>query len=174
MDSSRPLYLVVSGAPTPEEVPELVTLLRTRGWNVTVVSTPMGTRFHDTEQLAAAAGEPVRVDFRMPGTGRRLQPPDCVLACPLTFASVNKFAQGIADTMAVALLCEMVGYGVPTVVVPKANPQLFAHPASQQSLETLRSIPPVTVLHEPDPLHEGRIPTWRETAEAVESAAGRR
>jgi phosphopantothenoylcysteine synthetase/decarboxylase len=54
----------------------------------------------------------------MPGTGSPVPPADAVLACPLTFNSVNKFAHGHADNFAVGLLCEMAGYGVPVVVVP--------------------------------------------------------
>ena len=38
--------------------------------------------------------------------------------CPLTFTGFNKFAHGDIDNFAVGLLCEMVGYGVPVVVVP--------------------------------------------------------
>jgi hypothetical protein len=48
----------------------------------------------------------------MPGTGERTPPADAVLACPLTFNSVNKFAHGHADNFAVGLLCEMAGYGL--------------------------------------------------------------
>jgi phosphopantothenoylcysteine synthetase/decarboxylase len=61
-----------------------------------------------------------------------------VLACPLTFNSVNKFAHGHADNFAVGLLCEIAGYGVPVVVVPHCKPQLASHPAFGASLETLR------------------------------------
>ena len=74
----------------------------------------------------------------MPGTGNPVPAADAVLACPLTFNSVNKFAHGHADNFAVGLLCEMVGYGVPVVVVPHCKPQLASHPAFDASLETLR------------------------------------
>jgi Phosphopantothenoylcysteine synthetase/decarboxylase len=65
----------------------------------------------------------------MPGTGSPVPAADVVLACPLTFNSVNKFAHGHADNFAVGLLCEMAGYGVPVVVVPHCKPQLASHPA---------------------------------------------
>jgi phosphopantothenoylcysteine synthetase/decarboxylase len=55
----------------------------------------------------------------MPGACERTPPADAVLACPLTFNSVNKFAHGHAANFAVGLLCEMVGYQVPVVVVPQ-------------------------------------------------------
>jgi phosphopantothenoylcysteine synthetase/decarboxylase len=76
-------------------------------------------------------------------------PADAALACPLTFNSVNKFAHGHADDFAVGLLCEMVGYGVPVVVVPHCKPQLASHPAFTASLQTLRGMG-VRVLFDPD------------------------
>lgn len=48
---------------------------------------------------------------------------DAVLACPLTFNSVNKFAHGHADSFAMGLLCEMVGYGVPVVDLVRSPAQ---------------------------------------------------
>jgi hypothetical protein len=104
---------------------------------VVVFSTPTGTRFADMAELERLTEEPVRWEYRMPGTGSRTPPADVVLACPLSFNSVNKFAHGHADNFAVGLLCEMVGYGVPVVVVPHCKPQLASHPAFGASLETL-------------------------------------
>lgn len=166
---SRTLYLVVSGAPAPERAVELVRAFQDQDWRVTVLSTPTGVRFHDQDRLEELIGEPVRVDFRMPGTGKSLPPADAVLACPLTFNTVNKFAQGIADNFAVSLLCEMVGYRVPTVVVPHCKPQLASHPAFVRSLETLRAMEAVTVLHDPDAPYEHRMPTWQHVVDTVNS-----
>lgn len=165
----RILYLVLSGAPAPEETVELVQALHGHGWQVTVLSTPTGTDFHDHDQLAELTGDPVRVAFRMPGQGKSLPLADVVLACPLTFNSTNKFAQGLADNFAIALLCEMVGYGVPTVVVPHCKPQLATHPAFVRSLETLRGMEPVTVLHDPDAPYENRLPSWQQVIDTVNS-----
>jgi hypothetical protein len=45
VNAPRVLYLVISGAPAPEGLPSLVTLIQESGWRVVVFSTPMGTRF---------------------------------------------------------------------------------------------------------------------------------
>ena len=90
-----------------------------------------------------------------PGTGTPVAPADAVLACPLTFNSVNKFAHGHADNFAVGLLCEMVGYRVPVVVVPHCKPQLASHPAFTASLQPLRGMG-VRVLFDPDAPYERR------------------
>ena len=52
-----------------------------------VFSTPMGTRFADVAELERLTGQPVRSEYRMPGTGSPVPPADAVLACPLTFNS---------------------------------------------------------------------------------------
>ncbi|GAA4895905.1 flavoprotein [Streptomonospora salina] len=167
MAASRTLYLVVSAAPAPEGIADLVELLQDQGWEVVALSTPTGTNFHDPAELASLTGHSVRVDYRMPGTGSPMPKADAVLACPLTFNSVNKFAQGITDNMAIGLLCEMTGYGVPTLVVPHCKPQLAAHPSFGRSLQTLSEIPRVTILFDPDAPYHRRMPTWSRVTDTL-------
>ncbi|GAA0972789.1 flavoprotein [Nocardiopsis tropica] len=164
---AKTLYLVVSGAPAPEGVPKLVKLLQGDGWQVVCMSTPTGVRFHDTTELEKLTGSPVRTEYRMPGEGEGSPKADLVVACPLTFNSVNKFADGHADTFALSVLCEMVGYDVPTIVVPHCKPQLASHPAFQRSLNTLRSIPAVTLVYDHDAPYESRLPTWEHLLHTV-------
>ena len=160
------LYLVVSGAPAPEGIPALVAACQRAGWRVVVFSTPLGVRFIDPTELEQLTGEPVRSEYRMPDTGNAAPYADAVLACPLTFNSVNKFAHGHADNFAVGLLCEMVGYEVPTVVVPHCKPQLAKHLAFAESLRTLRRMD-VQVLFDPDAPYERRLPPWSEVVAAL-------
>jgi phosphopantothenoylcysteine synthetase/decarboxylase len=164
------LYLVISGAPAPEGVPELVAQCQAAGWRVLVFSTPLGTRFADLAALERLTGEPVRSEYRPPGTGKCLPAADAVLACPLTFNSVNKFAHGHADNFAIGLLCELMGYQVPVVVVPHCKPQLASHPAFSVSLATLRSIG-VTVLFDPGAPYERRLPPWSKVVAALPARA---
>jgi phosphopantothenoylcysteine synthetase/decarboxylase len=166
------LYLVVSGAPAPEGLPALVGQCQAAGWRVVVFSTPQGTRFIDPGELEQLTGEPVRSEYRMPGTGKAALPADAVLACPLTLNSVTKFAHGHADNFAIGLLCEMVGYGVPVVVVPHCKPQLASHPAFTASLETLRGMG-VRVLFDPNAPYERRLPPWNEVIAALPVPAAR-
>lgn len=162
------LYLVVSGAPAPEGVPALIRACQAAGWHVAVFSTPYGLRFVDVPEMERLTGGPVRSEYRMPGTGEPVPPADAVLACPLTFNSVNKLAHGHADNFAISLLCEMTGYGVPVVAVPHCKPQLANHPAFSASLATLRSMG-VRVLFEADAPYERRLPPWAEVIAALPS-----
>jgi phosphopantothenoylcysteine synthetase/decarboxylase len=167
------LYLVISGAPAPEGIPALVRQCQDAGWRVVVFSTPLGVRFTDPDELENLTGEPVRNDYRMPGTAKGLPPASAVLACPLTFNSVNKFAHGHADNFAIGLLCELLGYGVPITVVPHCKPQLASHPAFGASIATLRDVG-VAVLFDPAAPYERRLPTWREVIAALPTQTGTR
>jgi phosphopantothenoylcysteine synthetase/decarboxylase len=115
-------HLAVSGAPAPEGVPALVAACQGAGWRVVVFSTPAGIRFIDPAVLETLTGEPVRSEYRMPGTRTPVPAADAVLACPLTVNSVNKFAHGHADNFAVGLLREMAGYGVRSWSCRTASP----------------------------------------------------
>jgi phosphopantothenoylcysteine synthetase/decarboxylase len=167
------LYLVISGAPAPEGIPELVKQCQDAGWRVAVFSTPLGVRFTDPGELEKLTREPVRSEYRMPGTGKGLPPAIAVLACPLTFNSVNKFAHGHADNFAIGLLCEMLGYGVPITVVPHCKPQLASHPAFGASLATLRGAG-VNILFDPAAPYERRLPAWRDVVAALPAQTGAR
>src|SRR5260370_34991367 len=131
-------------------------MCRAASWRVVVFSTPAGTRLVDPAELEQLTGEPVRSEYRLPGTGKAAPPADAVLACPLTFNSVNKFAPGHADNFAIGLICEMLGYGVPVVVVPHCKPQLASHVAFAASLDPLRGMG-VRVVFRPCAPYERRL-----------------
>lgn len=164
------LYLVISGAPAPEGLDALVKLCQEHGWKVVVFATPMGMRFADVSLLEELTGEPVRCEYRMPGTGKDAPPADAVLACPLTFTSVNKVAGGIADNLAIGLICEMAGYGIPVVVVPHCKPQLTSHAAFSRNLATLQQMG-IQVIFDPDAPYERRMPSWLGVVAALPEAA---
>lgn len=62
------------------------------------------------------------------------------MVAPATFNTINKWAAGIADTLAVGTLCEVAGRGVPTGVLTCVSDDLAGHPAYQDSLIRLRGM----------------------------------
>lgn len=135
-------------------------------WRVLVFATPDGTKFLDLPALERLTGEPVRTDYRMPGDSKSPPQADALLACPLSFNSVNKFAHGHADNLVIGLLCELTGSGVPVVVVPHCKPQLAVHHAFPASIATLHDMG-VKVLFNPDAPYERRLPSWRDVLAAL-------
>jgi hypothetical protein len=134
------ITLVVSGAPLTARTPDLVAALLADGWHTAVVGTPASAAWLDVEAVAGLTGEAPRFDFRSPEQAKRGGPPAAVVVCPATFNTVNKAAVGAADTYALAVLCEALGTGLPTVVVPMVNNKLWGHPAWAPSLAVFRKV----------------------------------
>ncbi|MGY1582197.1 flavoprotein [Streptomyces sp. MN13] len=135
------LYVVVCAAGIAEGVGELIAAAQRRGWEVGVIATPVAMNgFFDTAAVEAATGRPIRSAWRTPGEPRPFPPPDAVVVAPATFNTVNKWAAGLADTLAVATLCEATGLGVPVAALPRVGAALAAHPAYQDSLTRLRAM----------------------------------
>ncbi|MFJ1703894.1 flavoprotein [Kitasatospora sp. NPDC088346] len=133
------LYVVVCAAGVAGGVGELVTAARAEGWRVGVVATPTALGFFDRPAIEGLTGHPVRSALRRPGEPRPLPPPDAIVVAPATFNTLNKWAAGISDTLALGILCEALGLGTPVAVQPCLNAAQAAHPAYPTSLAVLRS-----------------------------------
>ncbi|MGW3140940.1 flavoprotein [Streptomyces sp. NPDC001139] len=135
------LYVVVCAAGIAADVGRLITAAQQRDREVGVIATPVATNgFFDTEAVETQTGRPIRSAWRTPGDPRPFPPPDAVVVAPATFNTVNKWAAGLADTLAVATLCEATGLGVPVAVLPCVSDALAAHPAYRDSLARLRGM----------------------------------
>ena len=98
------------------------------------------SRFLDAAAVEARTGYPIRSAWRSPGDPRPLPDPDAIVVAPATFNTINKWAAGISDTLALGVLCEAYGLGVPTAVLPAVNSSLAQHPAYVESLARLRGM----------------------------------
>lgn len=134
------LYLIVCGAPPARNIAAFVPDLIGDGWDVCVIATPEGSRFFDLAQVAALSAHSVRTRYKDPDAPDELPPADAVAVVPATFNTINKFAAGIADTLALGLLCELLGHGLPIVVVPWAKAALRSHPAFGASVNLLSGL----------------------------------
>ncbi|MCC5479262.1 flavoprotein [Streptomyces barringtoniae] len=137
----RFLYVVVCAAGVAAGVSKLIGAAQERDWEVGVIATlvAMGG-FFDSAAVGAQTGRPVRSAWRTPADPRPFPPPDAVVVAPATFNTVNKWAAGIADTLALGTLCEAAGLGIPIAVLPCVADALAAHPAYRDSLARLRAM----------------------------------
>jgi phosphopantothenoylcysteine synthetase/decarboxylase len=135
------LYVVVCAAGIAVDVSKLITAAQESDWEVGVIATPVAMNgFFDTAAVEAQTGRPIRSAWRTPGEPRPFPAPDAVVVAPATFNTVNKWAAGIADTLALGTLCEAAGLGVPIAVLPCVADALASHPAYRDSLERLRGM----------------------------------
>lgn len=177
------LYVVTCGARPAGEVLRVVGMAKAAGFGaVAVVPTPMALRFvGDVAAIEQETRLPVRADYKQPQEPDALPLPDAFLVSPLTFNSLNKWAAGISDTLAMGLLNEAIGLGVPIVAVPWVNAQLARHPAARDSLERLRGAGveftsgfghPSSRIPGPDGTVGKPEYPWTEVEEAIRRAGG--
>jgi phosphopantothenoylcysteine decarboxylase len=174
------LYLIVCASPRARRVSELISRAQGRGWSVCVIPTPEALKFIDRSALEQQTGFPVRSEYEQRGqTDDPLPPSDAMLVCPATFNTINKWAYGLADTLALALLTEAIGLGLPLVAAPALNSAQAAHPAFERSVAALREMG-VTVLYgpgvyEPGPPGMGGRPyDWKLPLDALDEKVAKR
>ncbi|WP_320773138.1 flavoprotein [Streptomyces sp. CRN 30] len=171
------LYVIVCGCGNAGDIGTLIDAAQKRHWDVGVIATPQGFGFIDAEAIATLTGYPVRSAWHAPGDARSFPPADAIAVAPASFNTVNKWAAGICDTLALSVLCESHGLGTPTAVLPYVNSALAAHPAYRRSLELLRETGVLIGTYEPHRPKAGggahRFP-WHEALDLLEPRLGRR
>jgi phosphopantothenoylcysteine synthetase/decarboxylase len=151
-DRDRPrrvLYAVACGGRPAGDLPAFVQEAQASGWEVCVIATPSALKFMDLDRLAQLTGHVVRYDYKQPEEPDVLPPADAMVVAPATFNTINKWAAGISDTLALGLLNEAVGLGLPVVAVPFPNIALAQHPAFRRSLADLEALG-VRLVFDPD------------------------
>jgi len=149
------LYLIACAAPPAQNIDQMIRLAKDDGWDVCLLATPSALGFFDPPVMAELTGHAVRSQYKEPDAPDVLPPPDAVIVAPATVNTINKWALGICDTLALGILVEGIGKKLPIVAMPFTNYAQAAHPAFSESIEKLRSWG-VQVLYGPEvyPLHE--------------------
>lgn len=141
-------YLLLSGTTTSARGPDLLRGLRSLGFvTVIAIPTPNAARVIASRDLADVDGAQV-VESYFDLAIRPRPPCGVVLFAPCSFNSLNKLAQGIADSLTLSVAAEAIGRGTPVIVGPSLNAPLLNHPVAQASLRRLPEwgvtiVPPV-------------------------------
>jgi len=133
------LYVIACGGRPAGQLADFVRFAQSEGWDVCVIATPDGTKFLDAGQLAELTGHPVRMYYKDPDEPDVLPPPNAFVIASATFNTINKLAAGISDTLALGLVNEAVGLGLPIIAAPWPSVQLARHPVFQRSVAALRN-----------------------------------
>ncbi|MFE2314133.1 flavoprotein [Streptomyces sp. NPDC059441] len=141
---TKTLYLISCAAPPAQHLPVPIRAAKAAGWDVCVILTPKAYRWvaEDTpgtvEELEKLTGHPVRHEYKLPSQPDVLPDADAMMVAPLTTNSLNKWAAGISDTLALGLITEGIGLQKPIVALPHWNNAQDAHPAVHRNVATLR------------------------------------
>ncbi|MGW2190462.1 flavoprotein [Streptomyces sp. NPDC001719] len=151
MTTPRTLYLIGCAAGPLPDLTRCVRAAQARGWAICVVLTPSAHRWltvdipDGVEHMVELTGHPVRHQYKLPSQKDVLPAADAMLVAPMTTNTLNKWAAGISDTLALGLITEGIGLGLPIVALPHWNDAQGRHPAVGRNVETLRQAG-VTVL----------------------------
>ncbi|MFD5554257.1 flavoprotein [Streptomyces sp. NPDC127068] len=155
------LYVVVCAAGIAGDVGRLIAAAQRANWEVGVIATPQCLGFLDPAAIEAQTRYPIRSAWRLPGEPRPLPPADAIAVAPATFNTVNKWAAGISDTLALGILCEAHGLGVPIAALPYLNSAQAAHPAYGRSVRQLREMGVLVGSYDPHPPKSGEAGRFR-------------
>jgi phosphopantothenoylcysteine decarboxylase/phosphopantothenate--cysteine ligase len=125
------VLLGVTGGIAAYKACELVRLFVKGGHEVFPLVTPGAERFVRAETFFALARRSPAEDLYA-----HLTRADLLVVAPLTANTLSKLAHGLADNLVAEAALARRG---PLVVAPAMNPRMWAHAATQENLETLRS-----------------------------------
>ena len=132
------LYLIACGSRPAADLPDFIAYAQQQGWQVCVIATPSALKFIDVPRVRDLTGHPVRYDYKQPDEPDVLPAPHAYLVAPATFNTINKWASGASDTLALGLINEALGLGMPILAVPFVNRGLVQHPAFIRAIRDLR------------------------------------
>jgi phosphopantothenoylcysteine decarboxylase/phosphopantothenate--cysteine ligase len=133
--------LVVTGSIAAYKAVLVARLLVQAGVRVLPVMTRSAAQFVGPLTLSGITGEPVRTEMFDPAFPGELHvdlasAADLVLVVPATADFLARLAQGRADDLSTALVLCARG---PVLAAPAMHPRMWAHPATQRNVRTLRS-----------------------------------
>lgn len=142
MLKGKKIVIGVTGSIAAYKAAILVRLLIKQGAEVQVVMTPSSKEFITPLTLSTLSGRPVLCDFFNTGNGEWHSHvelglwADAMIIAPATASTIGKMAGGIADNLLVTTYLSMKA---PVFVAPAMDLDMFAHPSTQNNLQTLRS-----------------------------------
>lgn len=142
MLAGKRIILGVTGSIAAYKAAALTRLLVKEGAHVKVVMTPLAKEFITPLTMATLSKSPIMVDFYNPENGDWNSHvdlglwADLYLIAPASANTIAKMATGVADNL---LLTSYLSAKCPVVVAPAMDLDMYAHPATQQNLETLRA-----------------------------------
>lgn len=130
----------ITGGIAAYKAPELVRLLVKAGHTVRCATTAHGLEFVTRVTLETVSQQPLYSDLFASGRTEHISLKDwadLVVVAPATANIIGKMSSGIADDALSTLLLAMTPQHV--LLAPAMNCQMWAHPAVQRNIATLRS-----------------------------------
>lgn len=130
----------ITGGIAAYKAPELVRLLKKQGHEVRCAATEHALQFVTRVTLETVSGAPLYSDLFASGRTEHISLKDwgeMLIVAPATANIIGKIANGIADDALSTLL--LAFSGKPVIMAPAMNCEMWAHPAVQRNIETLKA-----------------------------------
>jgi len=140
--NGKNILLVISGGIAAYKSLDLIRRLKERGAGVRCILTAGGARFITPLSVASLSGEKVHADlFSLTeesemGHIRLAREPDLVVVAPASANLLAKLANGLADTLAGAVL---LATDRPVLIAPAMNKMMWEHPATRENVARLEA-----------------------------------
>lgn len=142
MTGGKRVLLIIGGGIAAYKSLDLIRRLRERGVKVKVVMTAAAQQFITPLAAGALTAEKVYTDLfdreaeQDVGHIRLARDTDLIIVAPATADLMAKMAQGLAGDLASTVL---LATNRPVLVAPAMNPAMWAHPATQRNVATLKT-----------------------------------
>ena len=136
------IILGVTGSIAAYKAAYLLRMLVKEGAEIQVVMTPAAKEFITPVTMSALSGKPVASEFFAAGDGTWYsnvdmgQWADLMLIAPATTATIAKMATAVCDNL---LITTYLSAKCAVIIAPAMDLDMFAHPANQKNMDTLRS-----------------------------------
>ena len=170
------VVLGVTGSIAAFKAPELVRLLREKGFDVSCLLTEEAAHFVSPLVLSTFTGKPALTDmFSQESQGmphlRSAEEADLYLVAPVTANVLARCAQGLADDL---VSLTYLATGAPVVMAPAMHNTMWHHPATQANVRLLKErgvtfVGPIVGKLADGTTAEGRMSELKNIVGAVES-----
>jgi phosphopantothenoylcysteine decarboxylase/phosphopantothenate--cysteine ligase len=139
---NKKILLIIAGGIAAYKALELIRLIRKSGGDVTCILSNGGSRFITPLSAAALSENPVYTDLwslkdeTEMGHIRLSREADLIIAAPASANLIGKIACGLGDDLASTVL---LASDKPLMIAPAMNPEMWAKPAVQRNMNTLRA-----------------------------------
>lgn len=123
------LFLIVSAGRSSLQTLDRIRDEQADGWQVRVIATPQAAQWLDDNAIAELTGHRLESAMLTPDNSWLIPPANRVLATPVTLNTLTKWADGHSDNLAIGLLCEAMGAGIPITAELSLSQEFANHPA---------------------------------------------
>ncbi|HTZ41838.1 MAG TPA: flavoprotein [Candidatus Omnitrophota bacterium] len=132
---NKVVYLIMTGAKKCSIMPGLIREFLGEGARVYTFLTDMARKIANIKDFEISGNE-ISLDYSKNGEEIPLE--DIVIVAPATFNTINKAAQGIADSYPLTIVASAIGKKKRVIFAPAMNRSLWEHPIIPRSIDTLQ------------------------------------